>query len=163
MNELTILKEFLVNGLKTLYQTESKLAGSVAKIIRYTEPRPLKAELLVYLESVGKNMKAIEEIFCFLEEGVVQRETPRRAESFNSLFFIHRTCWTEPPMGNFMNCLQRIIQSKMFLYENAYCISLKLNQPRIASILNNILEFEKDTQVILTEVVENTPVDLAAE
>ena len=156
MNDVVILREFLTNGLRTLYETESKLAVSVTDIIHSTERRVVKAELLVYLESVCKNMKAIEEMFYFLQWGMASPEPQDGPSSMKPMFATHHTFFQGRPTEDLLASLQRVIQCKKFLYENVYGIAVKLEKPEIAFSLLSILEFENDTETILKDVMENS-------
>ena len=152
MKQLTMLKESLVNGLRGLYVTECKLSITVSHISNSTENQSLKAEFVVYLESLRRNIKEIERIFCLLKETVALPVNPTQVESLNYSSFFNTPCREEEASGSFIRSLQQIIECKMFLYRNVYRLASNQNLPKVAFILHEIFEFEQNTFVILNDI-----------
>lgn len=132
---------------------ECKLSIPVDHIINSTEKQHLKAEFVVYLASLRKNIKEIEYIFCLLKGRIFLRGNLPPVEGLSNYLYLSTQSLVGDTTCNFIPPLQGIIQYKMFLYKDVYGMAIKLNQPQIAGILHEILEFEKDTHVIFNEIM----------
>jgi ferritin-like metal-binding protein YciE len=160
------LKELYVDELKDLYSAESQLVKALPKMARAASSEELCQGFEEHLEQTKGHVQRLEKIFqtlgespkgkkCKGMEGLVEEGAEVMEEDFEGSLID----------AALIGAAQRVEHYEIAAYGTASAFAVELGQSEQASLLNETLEEEKETDEKLTKLAEqiNAQANEAAE
>jgi ferritin-like metal-binding protein YciE len=155
MKTIETLDELLVKYLRSLYDAEILISKSLPKMRTKTNSKELKELLNLYIERIESKISKLDQIFMLLEENSVGVENKVIDGIMNSSKKLLNTIIRKDVRdAAIVSELQRINHLLITDYGTscAFAKTLKLNQ--VAKLLQQIVEEEKQTDKLFSELAE---------
>jgi ferritin-like metal-binding protein YciE len=160
------LKELYVNELKDLYSAESQLVKALPKMARAASSEELRQGFEEHLEQTKGHVQRLEKIFQTLGES----PKGKKCKGMEGLVEEGAEFMEEDFEGSVMDAAligaaQRVEHYEIAAYGTASAFAVELGQSEQASLLNETLEEEKETDEKMTKLAEqiNAQANEAAE
>jgi ferritin-like metal-binding protein YciE len=151
------LEKLFHDSLKDIYWAEKALTKSLAKLMKKSTAEELRSAIGEHIEQTQEQVGRLEEVFELIE----QKAQAKKCEAMEGLIKEAESIVEETEDGSatrdagiIMAC-QKVEHYEIATYGSLVSIAHTLGLDEAASILEQTLEEEKETDQILTQVAES--------
>ena len=156
MDESSSLKEFFIDSLKDIYWAEKHLAKALPKMAKKATSDELKSALETHLAETQNQIIKLEQVFAILDE----KAQVKKCEAMEGLLKEAESIISETEDGTMTRdvgiiaAAQKVEHYEIASYGTIRTLADVLGLPEASELLNQILEEEKKTDLILTQIAE---------
>lgn len=156
MDEHTPLGKFFTDALKDMYWAEKALTEALPKMQQAATTDELKEAFEDHTLQTRKHVSRLEKVFRLLD----QPAEARKCEAMQGLIKEGETIIEETPEGSMTRdaaliiAAQKVEHYEIATYGGLVQLALTLGESEAADILEQTLEEEEDTDLLLTEIAE---------
>ena len=156
MDESSSLKEFFIDSLKDIYWAEKHLAKALPKMAKKATSDELKSALQNHLVETQNQIIKLEQVFAILDE----KAQVKKCEAMEGLLKEAESIISETEDGTMTRdvgiiaAAQKVEHYEIASYGTIRTLSDVLGLPEASELLNQILEEEKKTDLLLTQIAE---------
>ena len=155
-DDSSALMEFFVDSLKDMYWAEKNAVKAMPKMAKKATSQELRSALETHLAETENQVIKLEQVFASLD----QKAQAKKCEAMEGLIKESESIMSETEDGTMTRDVGIIAAAqKMEHYEIASYGTMRtladvLGLPEASELLNQILEEEKNTDVLLTQIAE---------
>ena len=155
-DESSALKEFFIDSLKDMYWAEKNAVKALPRLAKKATSEELRSALETHLAETENQVIKLEQVFATID----QRAQAKKCEAMEGLIKESETIMSETEDGTMTRDVGIIAAAqKMEHYEIASYGTMRtladvLGMPEASELLNQILEEEKNTDSLLTQIAE---------
>ncbi|HWF37586.1 MAG TPA: ferritin-like domain-containing protein [Candidatus Acidoferrales bacterium] len=158
------LKELYVEELKDIYSAESQLVKALPKMAKASNSDELRSGFEEHLEQTKGHVKRLEQIFSALGE----KPTGKKCKGMEGLIeegseMMDEDLEDEALDAGLISAAQRVEHYEIAAYGTVRTYATILGEDEAASLLEETLEEEKETDQKLTQLAEQINVQAAGE
>jgi ferritin-like metal-binding protein YciE len=158
------LKELYIDELKDIYSAESQLVKALPKMAKASNSDELRAGFEEHLEQTKGHVKRLEQIFSALGE----KPTGKKCKGMEGLVaegseMMEEDLEEDALDAGLISAAQRVEHYEIAAYGTVRTYANILGEDEAASLLEETLEEEKETDQKLTELAEQINVQAAGE
>jgi ferritin-like metal-binding protein YciE len=158
------LKELYIEELKDIYSAESQLVKALPKMAKASNSDELRAGFEEHLEQTKGHVKRLEQIFSALGE----KPTGKKCKGMEGLIeegseMMDEDLEDEALDAGLISAAQRVEHYEIAAYGTVRTYANILGEDEAASLLEETLEEEKETDQKLTQLAEQINVEAAGE
>jgi ferritin-like metal-binding protein YciE len=158
------LKELYIEELKDIYSAENQLVKALPKMAKASNSDELRAGFEEHLEQTKGHVKRLEQIFSALGE----KPTGKKCKGMEGLIeegseMMDEDLEDEALDAGLISAAQRVEHYEIAAYGTVHTYANILGEDEAASLLEETLEEEKETDQKLTELAEQINVQAAGE
>ena len=156
MDESSSLKEFFIDSLKDIYWAEKHLAKALPKMAKKATSDELKSALETHLAETQNQVIKLEQVFAILDE----KAQVKKCEAMEGLLKEADSIISETEDGTMTRdvgiiaAAQKVEHYEIASYGTIRTLADVLGLPEASELLNQILEEEKKTDLLLTQIAE---------
>ena len=156
MDESSSLKEFFIDSLKDIYWAEKHLAKALPKMAKKATSDELKSALETHLAETQNQIIKLEQVFAILDE----KAQVKKCEAMEGLLKEADSIISETEDGTMTRdvgiiaAAQKVEHYEIASYGTIRTLADVLGLPEASELLNQILEEEKKTDLLLTQIAE---------
>lgn len=156
MDESSSLKEFFIDSLKDIYWAEKHLAKALPKMAKKATSDELKSALETHLAETQNQIIKLEQVFAILDE----KAQVKKCEAMEGLLKEAESIISETEDGTMTRdvgiiaAAQKVEHYEIASYGTIRTLADVLGLPEASELLNQILEEEKKTDLLLTQIAE---------
>ena len=156
MDESSSLKEFFIDSLKDIYWAEKHLAKALPKMAKKATSDELKSALQNHLAETQNQIIKLEQVFAILDE----KAQVKKCEAMEGLLKEAESIISETEDGTMTRdvgiiaAAQKVEHYEIASYGTIRTLADVLGLPEASELLNQILEEEKKTDLLLTQIAE---------
>lgn len=155
-DDSSALMEFFVDSLKDMYWAEKNAVKAMPKMAKKATSQELKSALETHLAETENQVVKLEQVFASLD----QKAQAKKCDAMEGLIKESESIMAETEDGTMTRDVAIIAAAqKMEHYEIASYGTMRtladvLGLPEASELLSQILEEEKNTDVLLTQIAE---------
>jgi ferritin-like metal-binding protein YciE len=155
-DESSALKEFFIDSLKDIYWAEKNGAKALPKLAKKATSEELRTAIETHASETENQITKLEQVFASIDE----RATAKKCEAMEGLIRESESIVSDTDDGTMTRDVGIIAAAqKMEHYEIASYGTMRtladvLGMNEASELLNQILEEEKKTDVLLTQIAE---------
>jgi len=155
-DDSSALMEFFVDSLKDMYWAEKNAVKAMPKMAKKATSQELRSALETHLAETENQVVKLEQVFASLD----QKAQAKKCEAMEGLIKESESIMSETEDGTMTRDVGIIAAAqKMEHYEIASYGTMRtladvLGLPEASELLSQILEEEKNTDVLLTQIAE---------
>lgn len=155
-DESSALMEFFVDSLKDMYWAEKNAVKEMPKMAKKATSQELRSALETHLAETQNQIVKLEQVFASMD----QKAQAKKCEAMEGLIKESESIMAETEDGTMTRDVAIIAAAqKMEHYEIASYGTMRtladvLGLPEASELLSQILEEEKNTDVLLTQIAE---------
>ena len=156
-NNQSKLQEFFVEQLKDMYWAEKHLVKALTKMQKAATTEELQQAFEDHKVATEEHAMKLEQVF----EIMGKKPQAKKCEAMEGLIKEGETIIGETEEGTatrdaaLIIAAQKVEHYEIASYGGLVQLANTMQQPEVASVLEQILQEEKDTDVLLTEIAEN--------
>ena len=156
MDESSSLKEFFIDSLKDIYWAEKHLSKALPKMAKKATSDELKSALETHLAETQNQIIKLEQVFAILDE----KAQVKKCEAMEGLLKEADSIISETEDGTMTRdvgiiaAAQKVEHYEIASYGTIRTLADVLGLPEASELLNQILEEEKKTDLLLTQIAE---------
>ena len=149
---INTLEEAVITDLECLYCVEFRLKEKLEIVVKVINTEKLRDLLETYLESSNSKRLKIDRVFSYLNHDPKSCTTSVIDEMIEDIFR-HISFAGEPTVQDLLitNCLQRISNYKLSLYQSSLRYAEELELDTASELLSTIIDWEQETKRDLAE------------
>lgn len=155
-NESSALKEFFIDSLKDMYWAEKNLLKALPKMAKKATSEELRSAIQNHLTETENQVTKLEQVFA----GIDEKAVAKKCEAMEGLIKEAESIISETGDGTMTRdvgiiaAAQKIEHYEIASYGTIRTLADVLGLPEAFELLNQILEEEKNTDFMLTQIAE---------
>lgn len=156
MDESSSLKEFFIDSLKDIYWAEKHLLKALPKMAKKATSDELRSALETHLTETENQVTKLEQVFASIDE----KAQAKKCEAMEGLIKEAESIMSETEDGTMTRdvgiiaAAQKVEHYEIASYGTIRTLADVLGLPEASELLNQILEEEKKTDSMLTQIAE---------
>ncbi len=151
--QLKTISQALTYQLEDMYDAEKKIQLSFKGLDKMLSSAPLREEVVRYLESAANKRLKLKRIFSYLLSGPYKKKNGIVSEflaEIRGVFKVASPVLLKDSM--FIASMQNLVHYKIAAYGTARAIAEELDLTTVANLLDQMLQWEKETDRALSRI-----------
>lgn len=155
-DESSSLKEFFIDSLKDMYWAEKHLMKALPKMAKKATSDELRSAIETHLAETENQVTKLEQVFASMDE----KAQTKKCDAMEGLIKEAESIMSETEDGSMTRdvgiiaAAQKVEHYEIASYGTIRTLADVLGLPEASELLNQILEEEKKTDVLLTQIAE---------
>jgi ferritin-like metal-binding protein YciE len=153
----TQLEKYFIDALKDIYWAEKRLVRALPKMQKAATTTELQSAIANHIEQTEEQVSRLEQVFELLGK----KPQAKKCDGMEGLIVEGETVIEETEKGSMTRDVgiimsaQKVEHYEIAAYGGLVQLAITMGNEEVADILNQTLEEEKETDMLLTNIAEN--------